>query len=151
MSLSDSSALSSPPSTDDEDSSLQTIKKDGMLKFISRDGAHGSATRADDPPPQKKRPASPPHEYVLADSPDIAVSLLCSNRVNVCCRCMWRVAVAVANTGGASSSSCSARASAKSFPSHSHTMDRKTLRRAWSTQRLGSMWRIYFVHYLASF
>lgn len=25
-------------------------------------------------PPKKKRPPSPPHEYVLADNPDIAVS-----------------------------------------------------------------------------
>lgn len=71
MTEDDSSALSSPPSEDDLD--LQLTKKDGILKFLS------TAPRDTSPPP--KREASPPHEYVLADNPDIAVCVSIYNRV----------------------------------------------------------------------
>jgi hypothetical protein len=72
MSDSESSALSSAPSEDEID--LQMVKKDGILKFFSKSGKPGSATTAPTPPRIKRAP-SPPHEFVLADNPDIAVSI----------------------------------------------------------------------------
>ena len=67
MSLSDSSALSSPPSTDDE-------APDFATEALSSTKAGGSQIGVS-PPARKKRPVSPPHEEAFADNPDIAVSL----------------------------------------------------------------------------
>jgi len=72
MSSSESSPLSSPPSTDDE-ISLSLSKNDQAKQR----GLCTPATTTGSSPAQKKRPrlVEPPHEYVLADNPDIAVSL----------------------------------------------------------------------------
>jgi hypothetical protein len=72
MSSDESSELSSPPSEDE--SPLELKKKDGILKFFSKVVPTTAAPKADSPPPPEREP-SPPHEYVLADNPDIAVSL----------------------------------------------------------------------------
>ncbi|KAF7864212.1 uncharacterized protein EAF02_010180 [Botrytis sinoallii] len=65
----DSSDLSSVPS---EDESLQLTKKDGILKFFSKAPKPTAARKIETSPPRPKRDPSPPHEYVLADNPDIA-------------------------------------------------------------------------------
>jgi hypothetical protein len=62
MSLSDSSSLSSAPLTDDESVIMTFDKNPSITKYFKQQS------------PPTKRPASPPHEYVLADNPDIAVS-----------------------------------------------------------------------------
>src|SRR5438034_3868762 len=72
MSLSDSSELSSAPPSDDE-GTLQLAKQDGILKFVVKTREESPAETEDSTPPRKRAP-SPPHEYVLADNPDIAVS-----------------------------------------------------------------------------
>jgi hypothetical protein len=78
----DSSELSSIAS---DDEILQPPKKDGILKFFSKAPKAAPAPKEPSPPPRKRSP-SPPHEFVLADNPDIAVSLWDRNRVlRVCC------------------------------------------------------------------
>lgn len=77
MSDNESSDLSDIPS--DQEPDLQLGKKDGILKFFSK--VSPKAVSKEDSPPRKKRDASPPHEYVLADNADIAVSLRPSCRV----------------------------------------------------------------------
>ena len=68
MSSSDLSDLSSPLSTD-QDVGPTPPKSKNLDHYFKN--AH--ATKPS-PPPKKKRLPSPPHEYVLADNPDIAVS-----------------------------------------------------------------------------
>lgn len=70
MSSSDLSELSSALSTDNDIASEPNIP--GALDHYFQSGS--SAAKQASPPAKKKRPASPPHEYVLADNPDIAVS-----------------------------------------------------------------------------
>lgn len=70
MSADESSELSSVPSEDE--SNLQLKKKDGILKFFSK--APKAPSKASSPLLPRRQP-SPPHEYVLADNPDIAVSI----------------------------------------------------------------------------
>ncbi|KAJ9196383.1 hypothetical protein DTO164E3_5884 [Paecilomyces variotii] len=67
MSLSDSdlSSLSSAPPTDDESIFQAVDQPVGIQKYFKKGPSPES-------PPPPKRPASPPHEYVLADNPDIA-------------------------------------------------------------------------------
>jgi hypothetical protein len=72
MSDDDSSDLSSVPSDVEKD--LQLTKKDGILKFFSKVPKPGAQPRRASTPPRKREP-SPPHEYVLADNPDIAVRI----------------------------------------------------------------------------
>ena len=72
MSDSESSALSSAPSVEDE-SIVPTRGKDGMLQFLSTARLSSPTAEDEERPTQRKRAASPPHEYVLADNPDIAV------------------------------------------------------------------------------
>ncbi len=82
MSADDSSELSSVPSDIEDD--LQLKKKDGILKFFSKAPAKkkaSKATRAPPSPPRPKREPSPPHEFVLADNPDIAVCRWIYDRV----------------------------------------------------------------------
>lgn len=73
--LSSLSSLSPAPSHDDIDD-LSDIDgaptKSGILKFFPK--LSDQAPREPSPPPRKRSP-SPPHEYVLADNPDIAVRL----------------------------------------------------------------------------
>jgi len=79
MSDSESSALSSPPSTDDEMPEPTPAPK-SSAKSISKNNA-SILSFVESSPARKKRPASPPHEEVLADNPDIAVSRYRVNRV----------------------------------------------------------------------
>ena len=79
MSDSESSALSSPPSTDDEMPEPTPAPK-SSVKSISKNNA-SILSFVESSPARKKRPASPPHEEVLADNPDIAVSRYRVNRV----------------------------------------------------------------------
>ena len=68
MSSSDISSLSSAESIETDDELLSGNTRGGTLDhYFKKD-------KAASPPTKKKRPASPPHEYVLADNPDIAVS-----------------------------------------------------------------------------
>jgi hypothetical protein len=69
--MSDSSDLSSAPSDDESD--LQLTKKDGILKFFNKAPGPAPQPKVEASPPRPKRDPSPPHEYVLADNPDIAV------------------------------------------------------------------------------
>ena len=73
MSASDTSSLSSELSdlSDDEISSPKSIAGGGLDRYFKQGSAAVSPPQA-----KKKRPASPPHEYVLADNADIAVSLI---------------------------------------------------------------------------
>jgi hypothetical protein len=72
MNDSDSSSLSSAPPTDDEAEKTITArlnKPTGINRYFkpaSKDNPPHS-------PPAPKRAPSPPHEYVLADNPNIAV------------------------------------------------------------------------------
>jgi hypothetical protein len=77
--LSSLSSLSPVPSDDEveipADEKLSKSKgskrsKDGILKFFPK--ISEQAPKEPSPPPRKRSP-SPPHEYVLADNPDIAV------------------------------------------------------------------------------
>lgn len=75
----DSSELSSAPSDTELDLQLKKDKK-GILRFFSkvkpekpgRAKPAAKPKKTDSPPPPDREP-SPPHEYVLADNPDIAV------------------------------------------------------------------------------
>lgn len=69
MSSSGLSEISSPLSSDDDVASEALPK--GKLEHYFK---HGSSATQRSPSVKRKRPASPPHEYVLADNPDIAVS-----------------------------------------------------------------------------
>ncbi|KAL6232150.1 hypothetical protein BDW75DRAFT_218408 [Aspergillus navahoensis] len=66
MSLSDSdlSSLSSAPPSDDESTPMALDEPLGITKYFQK------KQKSETPPP--KRAPSPPHEYVLADNPDIA-------------------------------------------------------------------------------
>ncbi|KAL9001606.1 MAG: hypothetical protein Q9188_005425 [Gyalolechia gomerana] len=66
MSSSELSDLSSPLSTDDDVDSIPP-KSNTLDHYFKNVPPTKSA-----PPPKKKRPQSPPHEYVLADNPDVA-------------------------------------------------------------------------------
>ncbi|KAI9877063.1 MAG: hypothetical protein M1830_004913 [Pleopsidium flavum] len=79
MSSSELSSLSSLPSTDNEDD-VNLTARDGNLEHFLKNGTDSNTDATGRPPTQRKRPASPPHEYVLADNADIAVcphSLCC--------------------------------------------------------------------------
>lgn len=71
--LSSLSSLSPVPSDvelDDVSDNEQAQAKGGILKFFSK--VSEQPPKEPSPPPRKRSP-SPPHEYVLADNPDIAV------------------------------------------------------------------------------
>lgn len=70
MSSDSSSELSDVPSEVEDE--LQLKKKNGILKFFSK--APSKAAPKAESPPRPKRDPSPPHEFVLADNQDIAVS-----------------------------------------------------------------------------
>ena len=72
--LSSLSSLSPVPSDAELDdlSDAPTGAKSGILKFFSK--LSEQPPKEPSPPPRKRSP-SPPHEYVLADNPDIAVRL----------------------------------------------------------------------------
>ncbi|KAH9221033.1 hypothetical protein DL95DRAFT_382417 [Leptodontidium sp. 2 PMI_412] len=76
----ESSELSSVPS--DVENDLQLTKKDGILKFFSKAPRPGKAVDKVEvaSPPRKQRAPSPPHEFVLADNPDIAFTCMFRSR-----------------------------------------------------------------------
>lgn len=81
--LSSIGSLSPPPPSDDE-SDVQLEKKEGILKFFHKVDKKKAAAPKDSPEPASPRPKrepSPPHEYVLADNPDIAVRVSVVHRV----------------------------------------------------------------------
>ena len=71
MSSSDLSDLSSSLSTDED--ITEPFRKGTLDHFLKKNDRNGPAS-----PPRRKRAPSPPHEYVLADNPDIAVSAVIS-------------------------------------------------------------------------
>lgn len=75
----ESSDLSDVPSDVEKD--LKLTKKDGILKFFST-VPRATVPRVEIPssPPRKQRAPSPPHEFVLADNPDIAVRIRTDRR-----------------------------------------------------------------------
>lgn len=72
-SISSVSSLSPAPS--DDESEVQLKPQNGILKFFHKlpRGQTPAPKKKEMSPPAPKRPPSPPHEYVLADNPDIAV------------------------------------------------------------------------------
>ncbi|KAL8926761.1 MAG: hypothetical protein Q9208_002835 [Pyrenodesmia sp. 3 TL-2023] len=77
MSSSELSDLSSPLSTDDGD--VELIPPIG--KTLDHYFKNTQPTKSP-PQPKRKRPLSPPHEYVLADNPDIAFLCMFRSRFN---------------------------------------------------------------------
>lgn len=79
MADSDSSSLSSAPSSEDEAMLAKMNKpaKTGLHRFFNPapkpDPTKTPKTKESSSPPPPKRAESPPHEYVLADNADIAV------------------------------------------------------------------------------
>jgi hypothetical protein len=72
--LSSLSSLSPAPSDIELDESVVESKpKKGIQKYFSK--AKDQPPKEASPPPRKRSP-SPPHEYVLADNPDIAVCVM---------------------------------------------------------------------------
>jgi len=71
--LSSVSSLSEAPSEDDGE--VQLKREKGILKFFHKvpKGTKPSVPERSPSPPPRKRSPSPPHDYVLADNPDIAV------------------------------------------------------------------------------
>lgn len=70
MSSSDLSELSSSLSSDNE--IVEPCRKGTLEQYFK--GKNGVGADSASPPAKKKRPPSPPHEYVLADNADVAVS-----------------------------------------------------------------------------
>lgn len=71
--LSSLSSLSAPPSEDEIEVSTKKSTKEGILGYFPK--LSELPPKEPSPPPRKRSP-SPPHEYVLADNPDIAVRML---------------------------------------------------------------------------
>lgn len=70
--LSSISSLSAPPTDDEAD--IEMERHQGILKFFHKvDKNPALNPPRETTPPRRKREPSPPHEYVLADNPDIAV------------------------------------------------------------------------------
>ena len=79
--LSSISSLSPPPS--DDEAEIQLEEQHGILKFFHKVDKNAVAQPKEPSPPPRKREASPPHQYILADNPDIAVRVFALNRVAV--------------------------------------------------------------------
>ncbi|KAK6950211.1 hypothetical protein Daesc_008537 [Daldinia eschscholtzii] len=80
--LSSVSSLSSAPSEDD--SEIEVKREKGILKFFHKlpPGTKPAEPKKEPTPPPRKRSPSPPHEYVLADNPDIAFIVMFRARFN---------------------------------------------------------------------
>ncbi|KAI6618314.1 hypothetical protein MCOR08_009078 [Pyricularia oryzae] len=78
--LSSVDSLSPPPSGDESD--VQLKRQDGILKFFHAVPKKDEAAPKEDSPPPRKREPSPPHEYVLADNPDIAFIVMFRAKFN---------------------------------------------------------------------
>ena len=72
--LSSLSSLSPPPPSESDMESDEPQEKKGILKFFSKTRKGDMPAEKEASPPRKREP-SPPHEYVFADNPDIAVCL----------------------------------------------------------------------------
>ncbi|KAK3357651.1 hypothetical protein B0T25DRAFT_165364 [Lasiosphaeria hispida] len=72
--LSSISSLSAPPSDDESD--IQLESQHGILKFFHKVDKNPALEPKETTPPRARREPSPPHEYVLADNPDIAFIVL---------------------------------------------------------------------------
>lgn len=73
--LSSLSSLSPAPVEDESEVELKPARN-GILKFFHKiDPKQAMKTKKETSPPPRKREPSPPHEYVFADNPDIAVSV----------------------------------------------------------------------------
>ncbi|KAK3952735.1 hypothetical protein QBC32DRAFT_211904 [Pseudoneurospora amorphoporcata] len=69
--LSSISSLSAPPTDDEAD--IEVERHQGILKFFHKVDKNPALNPSrETTPPRRKREPSPPHEYVLADNPDIA-------------------------------------------------------------------------------
>jgi hypothetical protein len=79
--LSSLSSLSAPPSEDESD--IQLERREGILKFFHKTVDHNPELEERQSTPPRKREPSPPHEYVLADNPDIAVRVSSFYRVEL--------------------------------------------------------------------
>ncbi|KAL9107813.1 MAG: hypothetical protein Q9227_007328 [Pyrenula ochraceoflavens] len=73
--MSDSSSLSSPPSSEDEAVKLAVNKPTGINRYFKPAPKPDGIKEASPPPPTRRAP-SPPHEYGFQDNSDIAVSFL---------------------------------------------------------------------------
>ncbi|KAI1799517.1 hypothetical protein F4811DRAFT_95805 [Daldinia bambusicola] len=80
--LSSVSSLSSAPSEDDGE--IEVKREKGILKFFHKlpPGTKPAEPKKEATPPPRKRSPSPPHEYVLADNPDIAFIVMFRARFN---------------------------------------------------------------------
>ncbi|KAI0393650.1 hypothetical protein F5Y17DRAFT_458659 [Xylariaceae sp. FL0594] len=80
--LSSVSSLSEAPSEDDGE--VQLKREKGILKFFHKvpKGTKPSIPEKSPSPPPRKRSPSPPHDYVLADNPDIAFLVMFRSRFN---------------------------------------------------------------------
>ena len=74
MSSSGLSDISSSLSSDDGDIDISDAPKKGSLEFFFKQQA--KLPKKPSPPPRRKRTPSEPHEFVLADNPDIAVRVI---------------------------------------------------------------------------
>lgn len=74
MADSDSSSLSSAPSSDDEEMELKMTKPTGLNRYFK------PAPKPDPTPEPPKRAPSPPHEYTLADNEAIAFLVMFRSR-----------------------------------------------------------------------
>ncbi|KAK4169270.1 hypothetical protein QBC43DRAFT_307320 [Cladorrhinum sp. PSN259] len=72
--LSSLSSLSAPPSDDESD--VQLEEQHGILKFFHKIDRNPALEPKEKTPPRPKREPSPPHQYVLADNPDIAFIIM---------------------------------------------------------------------------
>ncbi|KAI0597651.1 hypothetical protein F4775DRAFT_559107 [Biscogniauxia sp. FL1348] len=80
--LSSISSLSPAPSEDEGDIQLRNEK--GILKFFHKlpKGSRPAEPEREPSPPPRKRSPSPPHEYVLADNPDVSFIVMFRSRFN---------------------------------------------------------------------
>lgn len=76
MADSDSSSLSSAPSSDDEEMVLKMSKPTGLNRYFK------PAPKEEPTPEPPKRAPSPPHEYTLADNEAIAFLVMFRSRFN---------------------------------------------------------------------
>lgn len=140
MSSSDLSELTSNVSSDD-DALVAPVNKGKLDHYFK----HGSNAAQATPTLKKKRPPSPPHEDVLADNPDIAVSNLNLSRslrgLTPFFSC-HRVADGLAH----SSMSCSAPASATPSQNPYPIMALRTSRVELSDQYRVNRWKSCCAH-----
>lgn len=78
--LSSISSLSEPPSDIESEIQLEE-ERQGIRKFFPKVDRNPALEPKDKTPLRHKREPSPPHEYVLADNPDIAVRVYASVHV----------------------------------------------------------------------